>query len=103
MQHDGSSFDNIAVRRSPFISRRVWRAAQAVAWRRSVMSRVSQPMRKRPPAPARRSSGEVLSRIGMGLVLIAATVAVYWPALRGGLIMDDPEHITVPGLQSWAG
>jgi hypothetical protein len=67
------------------------------------MSRVSQPMRKRPPAPARRSSGEVLSRIGMGLVLIAATVAVYWPALRGGLIMDDPEHITVPGLQSWAG
>ncbi|MGA2737710.1 MAG: tetratricopeptide repeat protein [Bryobacteraceae bacterium] len=33
----------------------------------------------------------------------AAVLLAYWPALRGGLLWDDPAHITAPALQSWHG
>jgi tetratricopeptide (TPR) repeat protein len=32
--------------------------------------------------------------------ILAAVMAVYWPALRGGLLWDDTAHITAPALQS---
>jgi len=48
--------------------------------------------------PARRpASWPVYSSI------FAAALAAYWPALRGGLVWDDPAHITAPALQSVSG
>jgi len=35
--------------------------------------------------------------------IFAAVLAAYWPALRGGLLWDDPAHITAPALQSLDG
>jgi tetratricopeptide (TPR) repeat protein len=35
--------------------------------------------------------------------ILAAVMAVYWPALRGGLLWDDTAHITAPVLQSLHG
>jgi tetratricopeptide (TPR) repeat protein len=35
--------------------------------------------------------------------ILAAVMAVYWPALRGGLLWDDTAHITAPALQSLHG
>jgi len=32
--------------------------------------------------------------------LLCATLAAYWPALRGGLVWDDDRHVTSPELQS---
>jgi tetratricopeptide (TPR) repeat protein len=32
-----------------------------------------------------------------------ATLAAYFPALRGGLLWDDDAHVTRPELRSWAG
>ncbi len=40
---------------------------------------------------------------GMALLIIALTVAVYLPAMRGGMLWDDPAHVTPPALQSWHG
>lgn len=37
-----------------------------------------------------------------GLIPLAV-LAIYWPALNGGLLMDDAEHITPPALRSFAG
>ncbi|MGA3066861.1 MAG: tetratricopeptide repeat protein [Tepidisphaeraceae bacterium] len=42
-------------------------------------------------------------QMGLGLLLLCATALAYWPALRGGMIMDDAEHVTAPALQSVAG
>jgi len=42
-------------------------------------------------------------QIGLGLLLLGATVLAYQPALEGGLIIDDAEHVTAPALQSFAG
>ena len=39
----------------------------------------------------------------MPLLVGALVLAAYWPALRGGLLWDDPAHITRPDLQSWSG
>ncbi|HVW21367.1 MAG TPA: tetratricopeptide repeat protein [Opitutaceae bacterium] len=36
-------------------------------------------------------------------LLLAATALAYLPALRGGPIVDDAEHLTAPGLRSAAG
>jgi len=37
------------------------------------------------------------------LAIPAAALAAYWPALRGGLLWDDPAHVTAPALQSLKG
>jgi tetratricopeptide (TPR) repeat protein len=37
------------------------------------------------------------------LALLVATVAAYFPALRGGLLWDDDGHVTKPALQSLHG
>ena len=39
----------------------------------------------------------------LGLLLVAAVFAAYWPALSGGLVWDDDAHITVAALQGWDG
>src|SRR5580704_8821811 len=36
-------------------------------------------------------------------MIFCATLAAYFPALRGGLLWDDSSHLTKPGLQSWHG
>src|ERR1700723_500113 len=36
-------------------------------------------------------------------VIFCATLAAYFPALRGGLLWDDSSHLTKPGLQSFRG
>ena len=36
-------------------------------------------------------------------LIAAAALAAYWPALRGGLVWDDPAHITAPALRSLHG
>src|SRR5579859_5746566 len=35
--------------------------------------------------------------------LLAASVAAYLPALRGGLLWDDDQHVTAPALRSLHG
>jgi tetratricopeptide (TPR) repeat protein len=37
------------------------------------------------------------------VAIFAATLAAYFPALRGGLLWDDAAHITAPRLQAWGG
>jgi len=44
-----------------------------------------------------------LKQIGLGLLLLGATVLAYQPALEGGYIIDDVGHVTAPTLQSLAG
>jgi protein O-mannosyl-transferase len=40
---------------------------------------------------------------GLGVLLLAATALAYFPALRGGYILDDSDHVTAPALRSLAG
>ena len=50
------------------------------------------------------SSGRIrLRSFAAATVLLGATVAAYWPALRGGFIWDDDGHVTRPDLRSWHG
>ena len=35
--------------------------------------------------------------------LVVATLLVYFPAIRGGMLWDDDAHVTRPDLQSWTG
>lgn len=37
------------------------------------------------------------------MLLCGVVFLCYWPALRGGLLWDDPAHVTRPDLRSWAG
>src|SRR5579871_854217 len=37
------------------------------------------------------------------VLIVGLAFAVYWPALRGGLLWDDDAHITKPELQSLSG
>jgi hypothetical protein len=39
----------------------------------------------------------------LGLMLVIATIAVYWPAWNGQPVWDDAGHITKPGLRSAEG
>lgn len=39
----------------------------------------------------------------LGLLLLAATLLAYLPALGGDLLWDDEGHVTRPELRSWAG
>ncbi len=41
--------------------------------------------------------------VGGWLSIFLATLAAYWPALRGGMLWDDDAHITSPALQSLHG
>jgi tetratricopeptide (TPR) repeat protein len=35
--------------------------------------------------------------------ILAAALAAYWPALRGGFVWDDTSHVTAAALRSWSG
>jgi tetratricopeptide (TPR) repeat protein len=65
-------------------------ASVAVSPRRRVAA--SAPAPARPPA-----AWPIYASI------FAAVFAAYWPALRGGLLWDDPAHVTAPALQSLHG
>src|SRR6187549_624169 len=50
--------------------------------------------------PARAIS---FTTVGLGVLLVFATLLVYWPAMYGGVLIDDADHITRPEWRSWAG
>src|SRR5579871_3094304 len=55
---------------------------------------------QRGPAPSpRRSSADAWR----GLALLAVTLCVYWPALRGDFIWDDDAHVTKTALRTLDG
>jgi protein O-mannosyl-transferase len=54
-----------------------------------------------PPAARLRSAR--LAHLGLAALLVAATIAIYGPALHGGLLVDDIDHITRPEWRSLAG
>jgi len=45
----------------------------------------------------------LLQNAGLGVALALATLFAYWPALQGGLIIDDLDHITRPEWRSLTG
>ena len=54
--------------------------------------------------PAQRPAGAApIPWLLLLLALLLATLAVYQPAWRGGLVWDDDAHVTVRALRSWAG
>jgi tetratricopeptide (TPR) repeat protein len=61
-----------------------------------------------PPRPLALSRVAVSPRLRVSaslpwIAIPAAVLAAYWPALRGGLVWDDPAHVTAPALQSLQG
>jgi tetratricopeptide (TPR) repeat protein len=44
-----------------------------------------------------------LRNIALALLLLAVTLAAYWPSIHGGILWDDDAHMTRPGLQSIGG
>lgn len=56
-------------------------------------------------ASAVRTAGKQrrLQHLGDALLLLWAALVAYWPAVRGGPIMDDTEHLTAPVLRSLHG
>ena len=68
------------------------------------MKRAVAPSPPRPLALSRVAPSPSRSLARSVFVAIPAVVlAAYWPALRGGLLWDDPAHITAPALQSLQG
>ena len=41
--------------------------------------------------------------LGLGGLILAAVLIAYWPALRGGFLLDDDLHVTRPELQTLRG
>lgn len=37
------------------------------------------------------------------MIVFSVVLACYWPALHGGILWDDPAHLTSPELRSWSG
>ncbi len=58
---------------------------------------------KRSAATAASSSAPDWPATAMRVLIFAATLAAYWPALNGTLLWDDAGHVTRPELQSLAG
>ena len=50
-----------------------------------------------------KSRGRSFATVGLGLALVVATFLAYWPALHGGPLIDDADHITRPEWRSLAG
>ena len=60
-------------------------------------------MAKKHATAARRLARFPVRDACVGAGIFAATLAAYWPALRGSQLWDDASHITRPALQSWHG
>ncbi|HTS30979.1 MAG TPA: tetratricopeptide repeat protein [Bryobacteraceae bacterium] len=60
-------------------------------------------MARKPPARPSKSSPVRLREVTAGILLFAATLAVYSPAFNGGILWDDDRHLTPPDLQSLHG
>jgi tetratricopeptide (TPR) repeat protein len=60
-------------------------------------------MAKKPPAKTVPPPTADLRDIGLGVLLFAATLIAYRPALNGGFVYDDSGHVTAPPLQSLHG
>lgn len=56
-----------------------------------------------PAPPAAHARAVSPEDAALGAALVLATFAVYWPALQGGILIDDPDHITRPEWRSLAG
>lgn len=56
-----------------------------------------------PPAPTAPGPGSGLRLGAVFGLMLSATVVVYFPCLRGGLLWDDAGHVTHPELQAWPG
>jgi tetratricopeptide (TPR) repeat protein len=56
-------------------------------------------------SPRRRVVVSASSRVSVlpWIAIFAASLAAYWPALRGGFVWDDNAHVTAPALQSMHG
>ena len=48
--------------------------------------------------PARRAKG-----VGFCAAIFLLALVVYWPALRGEFLWDDPAHVTRAELRDWDG
>ncbi len=59
--------------------------------------------RKTPSAGKEWTHGFRLQDAAVWASIFCATLAAYWPALRGGLVWDDPSHVTSPALASLHG
>ncbi|HVZ63407.1 MAG TPA: tetratricopeptide repeat protein [Lacunisphaera sp.] len=59
------------------------------------------PLSPSPSGPSPR--GKWLTHAAGGALLVLAVVVIYWPALHGGLLNDDPDHITRPEWRSLVG
>ena len=60
-------------------------------------------MARKPPVRQERMHLFNLPDAGLFASIFCATLAAYWPALRGGLVWDDASHVTTPPLQSLHG
>lgn len=54
--------------------------------------------------PLRISGGKLdLKTWSLRLLILALVLVCYWPALNGGILWDDPAHITKTDMRTWAG
>lgn len=54
--------------------------------------------------PTRAPGGTLdLKAWSLRLLIFALVLVCYWPALHGGILWDDPAHLTKPELRSWDG
>src|SRR5580658_8389390 len=77
------------------------RAARAANPRGNLASRV--PEENPAKSPNSNSQAIQFSDPVLWAMIFCATLAAYFPALRGGLLWDDSSHLTKPGLQSFHG
>jgi protein O-mannosyl-transferase len=77
------------------------RAARAADPRGALASRAPKENRAKSPDP--KSQAIQFSDSVLWAMIFCATLAAYFPALRGGLLWDDSSHLTKPGLQSFHG
>ena len=77
------------------------RAARAADSRGTLASRGPKENPAKSPNP--NSQAIQFSDSVLWAMIFCATLAAYFPALRGGLLWDDSSHLTKPGLQSFHG
>lgn len=56
-----------------------------------------------PPSNGGAASVPPWANLAAGCALIVTVFLIYWPALNGAFLWDDPAHVTRRELQSWTG